>query len=417
MDIRIISKSTTYVKPSEAAAVLEIKRPCDLFCRLVITYPKSGSVFVYQELFSITSTVTVDTFADYTPSLDDFRLIKYTNNVPTLLFFLKIIDGKLYLCISADGEYDLKISQLSNYARVIKRVQIYPVRKEDDYKDAEYMDVPVFSYDAVKKLTINYGDLVFNSFTAPITTTSTKVIKINALSTNLPCYLNLIGYGGNAGINSLTIKWIAGKWYVKQNDYQRSPVFKAVDNILYVSDGYCLFNIHPLSQYDKFEIDLVDKPQNWDSMDIGNVIATMRAVGLRNSDIISQNKILDCTVNFYELTNRVGTVRDNKMYDSEGYDITYAKIGVTSSRPSPLTTEKGFRYFDTTLGKPIYWNGTTFIESDGAVAGVLRSGTFANKPATADIYAGFQYHNTDTHKTITWDGTKWYNPDGTEAVS
>jgi hypothetical protein len=41
----------------------------------------------------------------------------------------------------------------------------------------------------------------------------------------------------------------------------------------------------------------------------------------------------------------------------------------------------------------------SWIESDGAVAGVRRSGTFANKPEAADIYVGFKYFCTDKQTT------------------
>ena len=43
----------------------------------------------------------------------------------------------------------------------------------------------------------------------------------------------------------------------------------------------------------------------------------------------------------------------------------------------------------------VTFNGTKWIESDGATAGVARSGTFANKPAAADIYVGYNYFCTD----------------------
>lgn len=40
--------------------------------------------------------------------------------------------------------------------------------------------------------------------------------------------------------------------------------------------------------------------------------------------------------------------------------------GETSSRPTPSATEIGLTYFDTTLGKPIWWNGTAWVDSTGA---------------------------------------------------
>lgn len=77
--------------------------------------------------------------------------------------------------------------------------------------------------------------------------------------------------------------------------------------------------------------------------------------------------------------------------------------GTSSDRPTWLhPTAVGYRYYDETLGKPIFSKaaGTPqWVEEDGATAGVLRSGTFANKPASADIYVGFRYFCTDKQTT------------------
>lgn len=50
-----------------------------------------------------------------------------------------------------------------------------------------------------------------------------------------------------------------------------------------------------------------------------------------------------------------------------GQAISYLSRGNTASRPSGLgsTTNVGFRYFDQTLGKPIFWNGTGWIDAAG----------------------------------------------------
>lgn len=44
--------------------------------------------------------------------------------------------------------------------------------------------------------------------------------------------------------------------------------------------------------------------------------------------------------------------------------------GVTANRPTPSSTNYGVMYLDTTLdadGKPIWWNGTTWIDATGAI--------------------------------------------------
>ena len=43
---------------------------------------------------------------------------------------------------------------------------------------------------------------------------------------------------------------------------------------------------------------------------------------------------------------------------------TYLVKGATTARPSNV--EQGFEYYDITLNKPIWWNGTAWIDSTGA---------------------------------------------------
>ena len=37
----------------------------------------------------------------------------------------------------------------------------------------------------------------------------------------------------------------------------------------------------------------------------------------------------------------------------------------TSNRPSLTSNDAGFQYFDTDLGKPIYWTGSKWVDANG----------------------------------------------------
>ena len=47
------------------------------------------------------------------------------------------------------------------------------------------------------------------------------------------------------------------------------------------------------------------------------------------------------------------------------YHYYPATIGATSGRPERAGVISGYEYFDTTLGKPIYWNGTAWVDATG----------------------------------------------------
>ena len=84
---------------------------------------------------------------------------------------------------------------------------------------------------------------------------------------------------------------------------------------------------------------------------------------------------------------------NNESIIGEG-NIDTIKSGVTLARPTNNIKE-GFQYFDTILGKPIYWNGTKWVDAEGndADSTPITSGTFANKPTGVDV--GYAYFCTD----------------------
>lgn len=86
--------------------------------------------------------------------------------------------------------------------------------------------------------------------------------------------------------------------------------------------------------------------------------------------------------NFTGHANVVGNVFDNSVYkrimDKRGStakvnnvnnvcksDISSQPNGTTANRPTLESGEKGYVYYDTTLGKPIWWNGTAWVDATG----------------------------------------------------
>ena len=53
------------------------------------------------------------------------------------------------------------------------------------------------------------------------------------------------------------------------------------------------------------------------------------------------------------------------------------------------------------------FNGTKWIEEDGASAGVRRGGTTAQRPIYSEVYVGFEYFDTDLNASVYWDGEDW----------
>lgn len=116
-----------------------------------------------------------------------------------------------------------------------------------------------------------------------------------------------------------------------------------------------------------------------------------------------------------------GTEEDPYVYDVQWTACSYKEPYLLLNTNN---TDIRFSYFDTDLNKTIYvssmndFGTVTWVEEDGARAGVARSGAFANRPNSSYIYVSFQYYNTDSHCYITYGGNdKWYDANGEEVVS
>lgn len=77
----------------------------------------------------------------------------------------------------------------------------------------------------------------------------------------------------------------------------------------------------------------------------------------------------------------------------------------------PTYTEVGDFYFNTTINKPVWWDGTEWIDGIGTTVGTSTYGPTASRPT--NVPEGFVYFDTDLECQIVWDGTQWINTDGT----
>lgn len=98
--------------------------------------------------------------------------------------------------------------------------------------------------------------------------------------------------------------------------------------------------------------------------------------------------------NFYlDLNNGRYHIWNGNNYNA----ISLNNTGATENRPNnPII---GDIYFDTTIGRSIWWTGTKWVDSEGNDADSIPiiSGTFANKPTGVDI--GYAYFCTDKQTT------------------
>lgn len=73
----------------------------------------------------------------------------------------------------------------------------------------------------------------------------------------------------------------------------------------------------------------------------------------------------------------------------------------------------GIPFFDKTTRKSYINNGNSYVEYDGVVGYVKRSGTIGERPsANYGLYPGFQYFDTTLNRPVFWNGETWVDSIG-----
>lgn len=64
----------------------------------------------------------------------------------------------------------------------------------------------------------------------------------------------------------------------------------------------------------------------------------------------------------YPTTGKIEYIKGKPVISGDMY---VSKMGTTQERPANIIN-KGFQYFDTTINKPIFWDGAKWIDATGA---------------------------------------------------
>lgn len=66
----------------------------------------------------------------------------------------------------------------------------------------------------------------------------------------------------------------------------------------------------------------------------------------------------------YLFTDKIGAYKIGEIGNLKNAKYRGQLTGASDSRPTDIA--KGFQYFDTTLNKPIWWNGSAWVDATGA---------------------------------------------------
>jgi len=125
------------------------------------------------------------------------------------------------------------------------------------------------------------------------------------------------------------------------------------------------------------------------------------------------------TSNRRRLYHDVGGLSMEKADDGTFYRrIQTSENGVTAARPS-ATAVDGQTYYDTTLRTLVAWGPNNGYGVPGWVhaGAVIPTGTTAGRPTLSTNHPGTAYFDTTINRPIWWNGTIWVNPDGAQNLT
>ena len=329
----------------------------------------------------------------------------------------------------------------SNYARksYVKDVAVKKIYFSCSVSFLERATVVIFAYSTdIESIIVDNGEKVltysgsayYNPIFAPLHQTNSTIqvtvsYKTAQINSDIP-YFGICG----PGVGNMVGPWggtVAGQFSAtgKGFRYLHHPLFlknKGDSGSPYVSllRIYC-FNILKVEiddYYSRYILYISSSGVHIKGGMIRNG-ANFRVYKSGYYYVISASRLSNATIISVEALSSVGSsvnanatiIDDGSTVDLSTYTLLPNSISATSSgtstnRPTVSPAMIGTTYFDTTLGKPIYWNGSVWVDKDGYTA-ASNHGTTANHPTLASTDTGFEYFDTTLGEMNVWSGTKW----------
>ena len=366
-----------------------------------------------------------------------YSTIKLYNNILGFGSPIKVNDTYVDNCTIINNNIIPNNQQWSNYLNIeIKTVKL------SSYFDNSNLDVPItgnfdgttVTYDVYTYLNFKRRILI-NTKTVTLNPTENQIVEINIQAFN------------NVHLDVILVRTFKGKkqYYNLKKIYNRTIYVD--NNYIYYTDNNddvidiespnIIIDVNKINHFQNNNYTVsVDKLQNKDTDLVNNNLKLGDTILLYNytkflgkmtkyenmyndsfAKLTDLNIKLDSS-NLHFITNLSDTTKINKGEDIKYYGGKFTDIcGIDINKRFgdinnvPVNVRKGQMYY-LNDNKPIFYNGTNWLDSNGNPATVQTEGSTNDRPSNVKL--GFIYKDTTLNKLIIWEGTKWVNLDGTE---
>ena len=417
----------------------------------------------YMFIFDFTDTASsVETLEKYKYCIGNNALLDCNNFAKTAIgikhcqYFdlngFKIYDATRYALVSQYYDYNTETSKYKSgnvffhFLHIINtiidknRVALLANRSDSVYGDITPVNFSTF-------IKIQAGSKFRNihawsSLSAIVKDSVLFSIETNAFSTIVECEADTINYFITFTLNATKNSFYGIKQYTNAQIYNDDLYFASykdtyghkinitdsqlnINRLIYENNKQTeLLNINCIDISGKISNCAQLSPKAYNMADADNDIGGENDLAVVNGFLLYKNNgTWKYAFNGESVNSRYGSISDlpenvsngyifidsinhrllfkDRQYwrQANGFNGEYNIIGSTTDRPILTENDKGFQYFDTTLNKPIWWDGTTWIDSEGndVDSTPITSGTFANKPTGVNV--GYAYFCTNKQTT------------------
>lgn len=322
---------------------------------------------------------------------NSFTVSKQTNNIKDLNVGIKkkVNTNEYFLYANKTGEiYINKIGSGSD-VEIIKQVSIKE-NSTDEYKTVDLTNYSMFFLNGNedKLQNLEAGTLFYDY--------NTNSLKYNIWGVKDP---------------TPNINW----FYFERENYKKFITKKTTFELGSTYDNLiCEFSL--INRFEKEYIDKLKISINgyWGNEYIDRVKASFQSY---TDDkyfkifIKNHNVYITFNTNVYISYNRYIGETDVDLTDA--IEVNVITNLISSDSLPGLYNTKGKAFYCTDLNKPLWFNGSKWLDALGNVAKITKGNT-SQRPSLNEESEGFEYYDTSLKKKILWNGTAWVNMDGTQ---